>query len=41
VPSKHVPYFKPGKELKDLINTSAADDVETVLTESDSTPVAS
>ena len=20
VPSKHVPYFKPGKELKDLIN---------------------
>jgi integration host factor subunit beta len=20
VPPKHVPYFKPGKELKDLIN---------------------
>lgn len=22
VPSKKIPYFKPGKELKDLINTS-------------------
>lgn len=27
VPSKQVPYFKPGKELKDLINTSATDEV--------------
>jgi nucleoid DNA-binding protein len=23
VPPKQVPYFKPGKELKDLINKSA------------------
>lgn len=26
VPSKQIPYFKPGKELKDLINTSSDDD---------------
>lgn len=25
VPPKQIPYFKPGKELKDLINQSAAD----------------
>jgi integration host factor subunit beta len=25
VPPKHVPYFKPGKELKDLINKAAAE----------------
>jgi len=23
VPEKHIPYFKPGKELKDLINHDA------------------
>ena len=26
VPPKQVPYFKPGKELKDLINKSASDE---------------
>ncbi len=26
VPSKRIPYFKPSKELKDLVNTSAAGD---------------
>ena len=26
VPPKRVPYFKPGKELKDLINTAATSD---------------
>lgn len=25
VPPKHVPYFKPGKELKDLINGTVAE----------------
>jgi len=25
VPAKRIPYFKPGKELKELINTSAPD----------------
>ncbi len=25
VPSKRIPYFKPSKELKDLVNTSAGD----------------
>jgi integration host factor subunit beta len=25
VPPKHVPYFKPGKELKDLINAGEAE----------------
>ena len=29
VPPKRVPYFKPGKELKDLINQSAGDGAET------------
>jgi len=24
VPAKRIPYFKPGKELKELINTAAA-----------------
>jgi len=24
VPAKRIPYFKPGKELKELINTTAA-----------------
>src|SRR5450631_4356029 len=24
VPAKRIPYFKPSKELKDLVNTSAA-----------------
>jgi integration host factor subunit beta len=28
VPSKKIPYFKPGKELKELINRVAADDAE-------------
>jgi integration host factor subunit beta len=27
VPPKRVPYFKPGKELKDLINRESEDDV--------------
>ena len=26
VPEKRIPYFKPGKELKDLINAAAPDD---------------
>jgi integration host factor subunit beta len=26
VPSKRIPYFKPSKELKDLVNTSANSD---------------
>jgi integration host factor subunit beta len=26
VPSKRIPYFKPSKELKDLVNTSASGD---------------
>jgi integration host factor subunit beta len=26
VPSKRIPYFKPSKELKDLVNTSAGGD---------------
>ena len=25
VPAKRIPYFKPSKELKDLVNSSAAD----------------
>ena len=25
VPSKHIPYFKPSKELKDLVNNSAGE----------------
>jgi len=29
VPPKRVPYFKPGKELKELINFSGADGAET------------
>ena len=41
VPSKHVPYFKPGKELKDLINTTGDDDLDTVVAEADTAPVAS
>ena len=41
MPSKHVPYFKPGKELKDLINTVADEDVEAVLAQADPAPVAS
>jgi len=40
VPSKHVPYFKPGKELKDLINATAGDDLESVEPEVDTAPVA-
>jgi integration host factor subunit beta len=28
VPSKQIPYFKPGKELKDLINSPAGSDSE-------------
>ena len=31
VPPKKVPYFKPGKELKDLINRSAGDGSEPPL----------
>ena len=26
VPEKRIPYFKPGKDLKDLINTDGASD---------------
>ncbi len=26
VPSKRIPYFKPSKELKDLVNNSASGD---------------
>jgi integration host factor subunit beta len=29
VPSKKIPYFKPGKELKELINKALADGVPT------------
>ena len=28
VPEKRIPYFKPGKELKDLINLDVHDDAE-------------
>jgi integration host factor subunit beta len=28
VPAKRIPYFKPSKELKDLVNESAATPVE-------------
>lgn len=28
VPEKRIPYFKPGKELKDLINTGESSDLE-------------
>ncbi len=28
VPSKQVPYFKPGKELKDLLNAGVADEAD-------------
>ena len=42
VPSKQVPYFKPGKELKDLINASAAaDDAGVPEPEAATAPVAS
>ncbi len=27
VPEKRIPYFKPGKELKDLINSSRRDEI--------------
>jgi integration host factor subunit beta len=27
VPAKKIPFFKPSKELKDLVNTSAAAEV--------------
>lgn len=39
VPPKHVPYFKPGKELKDLINVST--EAEPGLEVPETTPVAS
>ena len=29
VPSKRIPYFKPSKELRDLVNGSASDEVTT------------
>ena len=29
VPSKRIPYFKPSKELKDLVNTSTGDSAGT------------
>src|ERR1700726_2332309 len=29
VPAKRIPYFKPSKELKDLVNTSAANGAAT------------
>lgn len=40
VPSKQVPYFKPGKELKDLINASTADPDEVVAPAADPATVA-
>ena len=41
MPPKHVPYFKPGKELKDLINrTPTGDDSQSVEPEVDAAPVA-
>ena len=40
VPSKQVPYFKPGKELKDLINAATVEDLdEAVEAVSDPAPV--
>jgi hypothetical protein len=40
VPSKQVPYFKPGKELKDLINATTEDDLEPLVASSpDPAPV--
>jgi integration host factor subunit beta len=41
VPSKQVPYFKPGKELKDLINASTIDDLVETVAEPDPASVAS
>ena len=38
VPEKRIPYFKPGKELKDLIND--ADDEDSSSAHSPSTPAA-
>ncbi len=34
VPEKRIPYFKPGKELKDLINAAAPDDAPASLSPS-------
>jgi nucleoid DNA-binding protein len=33
VPSKKIPYFKPGKELKELINKALAEGGETTPAE--------
>ncbi len=41
VPSKHVPYFKPGKELKDLINASAREDLDAAAPAAAPSPAAS
>ncbi|MBA2355151.1 MAG: integration host factor subunit beta [Acidobacteria bacterium] len=38
VPPKHVPYFKPGKELKDLINVPTEVDPDRVGTVADPAP---
>jgi integration host factor subunit beta len=32
VPSKRIPYFKPSKELKDLVNTSSSGDAPAAAT---------
>jgi integration host factor subunit beta len=32
VPSKRIPYFKPSKELKDLVNTSSSGDAQAAPT---------
>lgn len=41
VPSKQVPYFKPGKELKDLINASTPDEPAAAVSEPSPATVAS
>ena len=41
VPSKHVPYFKPGKELKDLINASTSDEEPEAVAEGEPSVAAS
>jgi integration host factor subunit beta len=34
IPAKRVPYFKPGKELKELINVDGASEAESAAVES-------
>jgi integration host factor subunit beta len=38
VPEKRIPYFKPGKELKDLINSGASSDMADAPSVVEATP---